>query len=248
MNWSFQLYSARNFQPWDKILKMLAGLGYREVEGFGGVYADPAGFRAEMDKNGLAMPTGHFPVDMLENDFDGARKLADALGVKTMICPYLMAEARPADAAGWRGFGERLAAIGEKTTKAGYGFAWHNHDFEFKKLADGSVPQEHIFESAPDVGWEMDLAWLVRGGSEPLAWIDRFGKRIVAVHVKDIAKPGQGLDEDGWSDVGHGTIDWATMLKALRAKTPAKHFVMEQDNPNDIERFARRSIEAVSSY
>ena len=110
------------------------------------------------------------------------------------------------------------------------------------------MPQEHIFESAPDVGWEMDLAWLVRGGSEPLAWIDRFGKRIVAVHVKDIAKPGQGLDEDGWSDVGHGTIDWATMLKALRAKTPAKHFVMEQDNPNDIERFARRSIEAVSSY
>ena len=248
MNWSFQLYSARNFQPWDKILKMLAGLGYKEVEGFGGVYADPAGFRAEMDKNGLAMPTGHFPVDMLENDFDGARRLADALGVKTMICPYLVAEARPADAAGWRGFGERLAAIGEKTTKAGYGFAWHNHDFEFKKLADGSVPQEHIFESAPDVGWEMDLAWLVRGGSEPLAWIDRFGKRIVAVHVKDIAKPGQGLDEDGWSDVGHGTIDWATMLKALRAKTPAKHFVMEQDNPNDIERFARRSIEAVSSY
>ena len=248
MNWSFQLYSARNFQPWDKILKMLAGLGYKEVEGFGGVYADPAGFRAEMDKNGLAMPTGHFPVDMLENDFDGARKLADALGVKTMICPYLVAEARPADAAGWRGFGERIAAIGEKTTKAGYGFAWHNHDFEFKKLADGSVPQEHIFESAPDVGWEMDLAWLVRGGSEPLAWIDRFGKRIVAVHVKDIAKPGQGLDEDGWSDVGHGTIDWATMLKALRAKTPAKHFVMEQDNPNDIERFARRSIEAVSSY
>ena len=248
MNWSFQLYSARNFQPWDKILKMLAGLGYREVEGFGGVYAYPAGFRAEMDKNGLAMPTGHFPVDMLENDFDGARRLADALGVKTMICPYLVAEARPADAAGWRGFGERLAAIGEKTTKAGYGFAWHNHDFEFKKLADGSVPQEHIFESAPDVGWEMDLAWLVRGGSEPLAWIDRFGKRIVAVHVKDIAKPGQGLDEDGWSDVGHGTIDWATMLKALRAKTPAKHFVMEQDNPNDIERFARRSIEAASSY
>ena len=248
MNWSFQLYSARNFQPWDKILKMLAGLGYREVEGFGGVYADPAGFRAEMDKNGLAMPTGHFPVDMLENDFDGARKLADALGVKTMICPYLVAEARPADAAGWRGFGERLAAVGEKTKKAGYFFAWHNHDFELKKLADGSVPQEHIFESAPDVGWEMDLAWLVRGGSEPLAWIDRFGKRIVAVHVKDIAKPGQGLDEDGWSDVGHGTIDWATMLKALRAKTPAKHFVMEQDNPNDIERFARRSIEAVSSY
>jgi sugar phosphate isomerase/epimerase len=248
MNWSFQLYSARNFQPWDKILKMLAGLGYKEVEGYGGVYDDPAGFRAEMDRNGLAMPTGHFSIDMLENDYDGARKIADALGVTTLICPYLVAEARPADSAGWRGFGDRLAAVGEKAKKDGYGFAWHNHDFEFKKLADGSVPQEHILSSAPDIGWEMDLAWLVRGGSDPLAWIDRFGKRIVAVHVKDIAKPGQGLDEDGWSDVGQGTIDWAAMMKALRAKTPAKYFIMEQDNPNDIERFARRSIDAVKSY
>lgn len=248
MNWSFQLYSARNFLPWDKILTMLAGLGYTEVEGYGGVYDDPAAFRKEMDKNGLAMPTGHFSIDMLENDYDGARRLADTLGVKTMICPYLVAEARPAETAGWRGFGERLAAVGEKAGKDGYGFAWHNHDFEFKKLADGTVPQEHILAAAPDIGWEMDLAWLVRGGSDPLAWIDRFGNRIVSVHVKDIARAGQGLDEDGWSDVGQGTIDWAAMLKALKAKTPAKHFIMEQDNPNDIERFARRSIEAVNAY
>ena len=42
MNWSFQLYSARNFQPWDKVLKLLGRLGYKQVEGFGGVYADPA--------------------------------------------------------------------------------------------------------------------------------------------------------------------------------------------------------------
>lgn len=248
MNWSFQLYSARNFQPWDKILKMLGGLGYAQVEGYGGVYEDAAGFRAEMDRNGLSMPTGHFSIDMLENDFDAARRLADTLGVTTMICPYLVADARPADSAGWRGFGERLAAVGAKARKSGYGFAWHNHDFEFARLADGTVAQEHILAAAPDIGWEMDLAWLVRGGSYPLAWIERFGQRIVAVHVKDIAHAGQGLDEDGWCDVGHGTIDWAGMLKALRANTPAEYFVMEQDNPNDIERFARRSIEAVRSY
>ena len=45
MNWSFQLYSARNFQPWDKVLKTLASLGYKQVEGFGGVYSDPTGLR-----------------------------------------------------------------------------------------------------------------------------------------------------------------------------------------------------------
>ena len=249
MNWSFQLYSARNFQPWDKVLKLLGEAGYKEVEGYGGVYADPAGLRKELDKNGLSMPTGHFSIDMLETDFDGARKIADALGIKTMICPYLNAEERPeATAAGWRGFGERLAAVGARAKKDGYGFAWHNHDFEFKALADGSAPQEHILSAAPDIGWEMDVAWVVRGGVDPLPWIDRHGKRIVAVHVKDIAKPGLGKDEDGWSDVGHGTMDWAALIKALRAKTQAKYYVMEQDNPNDIERFAKRSIASVKSY
>ena len=63
----------------------------------------------------------------------------------------------------------------------------------------------------------MDVAWVVRGGTDPLPWIEKHGKRIVAIHVKDIAKPGEGLDEDGWSDVGHGTIDWAGLIKALRS-------------------------------
>ena len=248
MNWSFQLYSARNFQPWEGVLETLGKVGYTQVEGFGGVYDDPKAFRAELDKNGLAMPTGHFSIDALENDFDGVRKIADTLGITLLICPFLMPDQRPSDAAGWRGFGERLAKVGDAAKKASYGFAWHNHDFEFKKLADGSVPQELILAAAPDIGWEIDVAWVVRGGDDPLAWIDKYGKRISAVHVKDMAKPGEGLDEDGWSDVGHGTIDWAGLIKVLRAKSGAQYYVMEQDNPNDIERFARRSIAAVKTY
>lgn len=249
MNWSMQLYSARNFQPWDKVLKVLGDAGYREVEGYGGVYDDPPALRRELDRNGLAMPTGHFSIDMLENDFDAAKRIAQAFGIRTMVCPYLNPDARPeATAAGWRGFGERLAAVGERAKRDGYGFAWHNHDFEFKALADGSLPQDHILEAAADIGWEMDVAWVIRGGANPLPWIDRYGPRIVAVHVKDIAKPGEGQDEDGWSDVGHGTVDWSGLLATLREKTPAKHFIMEQDNPNDFERFARRSIASVTAY
>lgn len=248
MDWSFQLYSARNFQPWNRILKLLADCGYRQVEGYGGVYSDPAGFRAEMDRNGLSMPSGHFSIDALENDFDGVRRIADALGVRMLICPYLMPDARPSDAAGWRSFGDRLAQVGARAGRDGYGFAWHNHDFEFKALPDGTVPQEHILSRAPEIGWEIDVAWVVRGGVDPLPWIERHGARIVAVHVKDIAKPGEGLDEDGWSDVGHGTIDWRGIMKTLRASTTARYYVMEQDNPNDIDRFARRSIEAANGF
>ena len=101
MDWSFQLYSARNFQPWNGVLKKLAELGYRQVEGFGGIYDDPAGLRAELDSNGLTMPSGHFSIDMLENDFAGAAAIARTLGMGIIACPYLIADQRPSDAAGW---------------------------------------------------------------------------------------------------------------------------------------------------
>ncbi len=34
----------------------------------------------------------------------------------------------------------------------------------------------------------------------------------------------------------------------LRQKTAARHYVMEHDNPNDFDRFARRSIASVQGY
>lgn len=248
MNWSFQLYSARNFQPWDDILKMLSRLGYREVEGFGAVFDDPKAFRAELDKNNLAMPTAHFSIDVLENDFSGVRQTADTLGVKLLVCPFLMPDQRPSDAEGWRAFGGRLAKVAAAAEKAGFGFAWHNHDFEFQPLADGSVPQQHLLDTAAGVGWEIDVAWVIRGGADPLKWIGDHGSRIVAVHVKDITPKGEAADEDGWADVGHGTVDWPGIYKALRQKTPANYFVMEHDKPSDIERFAARSIASAKAF
>lgn len=248
MDWSFQLYSARNFQPWEDVLKTLAALGYKQVEGFGAVYDDPAAFRALLDENGLAMPSGHFGIDLLETDFARVEKIATTLGIKLIACPWLEPAERPTDADGWRALGRRLEAIGTKARDAGFEFAWHNHDFEFAPLADGAVPLRLMLEAAPGIGWEMDVAWVIRGGCAPLSWIDEFGSRILAVHVKDIAAHGTAPGEDGWCDVGHGSVDWAGLLMALRNRTPARHFVMEHDNPADFERFARRSIEAARRF
>ncbi len=136
----------------------------------------------------------------------------------------------------------------ENCRKAGLRFAWHNHDFEFVPCRDGAVPQRVILDAAPEIGWEMDVAWVVRGGADPMQWIDEYASRIVAAHVKDIAPAGEAQEEDGWADVGHGTMDWPAIIKALRDKTPARVFVMEHDNPSDVERFARRSIEAAKNF
>ncbi len=243
---SYQLYSSREFPPLEKTLSMLKGLGYTQVEGYGGLYGDPAALGAALQAAGLAMPSGHFGLDMLENEPDKAIAVAQATNMRMVICPYLMEPDRPGDAAGWRAFGARLEKAGQPFRDAGLTVGWHNHDFEFRPLPDGGIPLQHILDGGPTLAWEADIAWIARGDADPLYWIDRYGDRIAAAHVKDIARQGENSDEDGWADVGHGVMDWKALLAALK-KTEASLYVMEHDKPNDDERFARRSIASLKA-
>lgn len=238
---SYQLYSSRNHGPAAQTLAMLARHGYSAVEGYGGVYGDPVALRRELDKAGLLMPSGHFSVDEMEKKPKQVLKTARTLGMNTLVMPYLDASARPTSSRGWKAFAKRLNAIAGAYRAEGFAVAWHNHDFEFIKLPDGSLPISVIFENAPLLDWEIDVAWVARGGANPLKWIKSYGAIITIAHVKDIAPEGKSADEDGWADVGHGTLDWPAFMAALAA-TRCMHYVMEHDNPADDQRFARRSI------
>ena len=246
---SYQLYSSRNFPPLSDTLNMLAQAGYEGAEGFGGLYADKAGLTdlaAGLKVNGLKMISGHFGLDQIEDTPDWAIEVAQTLGMQTVIVPWLHPDMRPTTGKGWHDLGARLQKAGAPIRAAGLDFGWHNHDFEFIKTADGAVPQTALFEGGPDLKWEMDVAWVVRGGADPLVWIKEHAGRIVAAHVKDIAPKGENLAEDGWADVGHGVVDWQAIMPALRAIGVA-NFVMEHDNPADHARFAARSIATVKA-
>lgn len=243
-DFSYQLYSSRNFPPLADTLKMVAEAGYRNVEGYGALYADDAKVQELSEglaTNGLRMPTAHFGLDMLEQEPQKALAVAKALGIETIYCPFVTPDERPKDGAGWRAFGERLQKAGQPFRDAGLGFGWHNHDFEFKRTDDGALPITALFEDGPDLEWEADIAWVVRGGADPLEWIKAYGDRITAAHVKDIAPAGENKDEDGWADVGTGTVDWKGIMAALKGGR-VKVFVMEHDNPKDDHRFATRSL------
>ena len=247
---SYQLYSSRNFPPLPNTLKMLAEIGYAQVEGYGGLYADASALDvlAEGLRNtGLAMPTGHFSLDMVRDQSARVLTIAQVLGVKSIYVPHITPDQRPADSAGWLAFGKDLAEMAKPYWDAGLAVGWHNHDFEVKATPQGDLPLNQIMAADPRLVLELDVAWVVRGGVDPMTLIARHGARITAAHVKDIAPVGQNTDEDGWADVGTGTMDWKSLTAALKA-AGCTTFVMEHDNPSDHKRFATRSFAAASAY
>jgi sugar phosphate isomerase/epimerase len=244
---SYQLYSSRNFSDLPRQAAMLAGIGYKNVEPFGGLMADVGALRAALQENGLAAPSAHVGAPALREDFAGTAKKLTELGVKIMIVPAVPPAERTQDRAGWESLGRELGGWAKKAADHGLRFAWHNHAFEFATLPDGSLPIEHILGDDPSVLFQVDIAWIVRGNQDPVDWIRRYAPRVVSFHVKDLAPEGECVDEDGWADVGYGRLDWKALLPVMRS-TPATLYTLEHDNPNDDERFASRSFATVSNW
>src|SRR5215469_13248538 len=111
---SFQMFSSRGSAPIEVQLAELAKLGYENVEPFGALYADPVEFRRALDANGLSALSGHFDLSLLEGDTDKAIEIAKTLGIEIVIAPWLDPSKRPADSAGWKALGARLAALQKK--------------------------------------------------------------------------------------------------------------------------------------
>lgn len=243
---SVQLYSGRKFPPLENQLATLEALGYRKVEPYGGLLENPDEMGAALRRHNLAAPSCHIGMNMLRGDFDGAVRAAKAIGVELLIVPAIGPDERPATAEGWRAFGRELAGIQAALRPHGIRLAWHNHDFEFEQV-EGRYPLDLIFEGAPDLLWETDIGWVTRAGQPAPEWIAKYRDRIVALHVKDIAPEGENEDQDGWTDVGAGIIDWHALEPALNGEK-VELLVLEHDNPADFDRFVRRSREAIAAW
>ncbi len=167
---------------------------------------------------------------MFREDLPGTIAKLKQLGVETAVVPAIPPADRPKERAGWGALGAQLGLLAKRLTDSGLRLGWHNHAFEFETLPDGSKPLEAILGNDAGLLWQPDLAWIVRGNADPKPWLARYRTRIFAFHVKDIAPAGECADEDGWADVGTGTMDFDALLPDMRA-TPATIWVVEHDNP-----------------
>jgi sugar phosphate isomerase/epimerase len=244
---SFQLYSARGMEPLEAQFELLASIGYRRVEPYGGLLADPQRLKRLLDRHRMAAPSCHVGLDRLRGDLAATIEVCKDLGVEIMLAPAPPLGERDGDETAWRALGQELARIGAAVNAAGLRFGWHNHHWEYRTAADGRTYLDVMFAAAPDLLWQPDLAWITRGGADPVAELRRHQDRVVAAHIKDIAPAGQCLDEDGWADPGHGVLDWGA-LRAAMTQAGVELYVVEHDKPNDVARFARRAFETVSHW
>jgi sugar phosphate isomerase/epimerase len=240
---AYQLYSSRNFPPLADQLPVLKAMGYDAIEPWLPAYeADARLFRRQLDDAGLACFGFHMPLTGLVEEPQRFIDIAQTLGATYLIPPYVTPAERLPTADYWSELGVKLARGAQLAAPHGLHVAWHNHDFEFVALPDGTRPIDHIFAAGGDsVKFEIDCGWIARAGADPAAELSRFADRIIAIQTKDTAPAGTTVD-DGWTATGDGVIDWATLVPLFR-QTQAHHIVTEHDNPSDWQRFARRSFD-----
>lgn len=221
-----QLYTVRELFSKDPMgtLAKVAGIGYREVEFGGGGYdkMDHAALRRTMDRLGLKSPSIHVGYEALGGDFDGAVKMAKTLGADTIVVPYMVDAHRNAE--GWKAAVANFNRYAEQLKKAGIGFAYHNHDFEFTVKPGGTSLFDILVADADPalVKIELDLFWAIAAGEDPKAIIKRLPGRIYAYHVKDRTADGK------MTSVGKGVVNFADIF-TLNGTAGVKHFYVEND-------------------
>lgn len=239
---SVQLYSLRALGSLDAMLDAAAGAGYRAVELLQSHVEDAAATKQKLDARGLTASGAHVGLAALRQKRDWILAGAKVLGLHHVFMPAHPADERGGTAADWAARGRELAPLARWLRSQGLRLGYHNHNWEFAALPDGSLPIEHIFANAGDsLFLELDLAWVVRGGASPSTWLARYADRLLAVHVKDLMPEGQGADEGGWAAVGSGIVDWRRYRREALA-AGAKWLVVEHDNPKNPAESVKSSL------
>jgi sugar phosphate isomerase/epimerase len=239
-----QLYSLRHLeQPLSQTLHQVADIGYHGVETIGDHGISASEMKDLLDANNLIACSTHVSLSQLEEELGQVIAFNQAISNDCIVLPALPQDVRPADAAGWLAMGQQLDAIGQRCAESEMRFLYHNHAWEMVEL-DGKLAIDWLFEGAAqdNLEWEPDIAWIVRGGVDPVEILGRYTGRCPRIHVKDIAPEGQNEDQMGFADVGFGILEWAELLSAAK-DAGVEWYIVEHDLPKEPVESVRRSFE-----
>jgi len=253
----YQLYSVRDALAKDPIatLKALKSMGYQDFEayGFDDEKEEYYGFKSSEFKNilddlELSVTSGHYGFHTYLNRSEeelmrfvdacivGARKLNS----KYITWPWIAPEQRTLD--NFKLMSHKLNTIGEQVSKAGLGFAYHNHGFEFEDH-NGKNGFDIILNEtdASLVKLQMDMYWVLHSSNyTPKKLIDEQPGRYVMWHIKDMDK----VTRD-YTELGNGSINYLELLPDP-IKSGLEFYYLEQGGNYAIN--SMKSAEESSEY
>ena len=104
----------------------------------------------------------------------------------------------------------------------------HNHTYE---VEDNMHDLRGTLKRIPDLPLGPDINWLIRGGIDPVDFINRYGDKIVFLHLRDQYENGR------WTEyLGQGSTDFAAIAEALRMADFSGDAIIELAHERDFER------------
>jgi sugar phosphate isomerase/epimerase len=252
-----QLFTIRDAMKKDPLgsLKKARVMGYEDLEiyGYNGDRNMYYGFKANdfkkhLEDLELTSTSGHYGFhDYFNKSSDELYKFVDqciegahVLDQKYITWPWLDPESRSLDA--FKKLAGILNVVGERITKTGLGFAYHNHNFEFIDH-DGQNGYDIILENTdPEVvKLQLDLYWVKNASKlSPREIIAKAPGRFVMWHIKDMDK----ITRD-YTELGNGSIDYTTILTEA-STSGLEYYYLEQGG--NYAHDSMRSIEENIAY
>ena len=224
-----QLYTVREFTKdetsFAATMKKIADIGYNCVQVSGTGPLRP-GFVAEVAKeNGIKVVLTHSSFERMRDETDVVIAEHNVFDCDAIGIGGIWGTPRSYD--GFMQFCENVAAISAKMKAAGKFFLYHNHRFEFEKY-NGKYAIEIIMENTdPDaVKLTFDTYWATAGGVDPAQFIDKYGDRIYATHLKDMAVKNDAVL---MTEMLTGNINFDSILKASADKNVIWHMIEQDD-------------------
>ncbi|PGY10687.1 hypothetical protein COE25_13020 [Bacillus sp. AFS031507] len=179
-------------------LEKVAQIGYKNIElisanfstgeRFSDTFSLPV-IKQKFDELGLKAFAAHEGVApgkaLLDADWDKIIQENATLGCQSIVFPMAFISGREDTLQ----TAEHLNQIGKKCKEAGMNFYYHNHAHEFKRIGETSLFELLVENTDPaNVKFELDLVWVMRGGYDPLALLEKLGNRCDMIHQKDLGK------------------------------------------------------------
>jgi sugar phosphate isomerase/epimerase len=230
-----QLYSMR-FEFKKDVLRTLDDVkhfGFCEVELAGTYGYSPADFLKELNARGLKPVSTIVDFALLKNDIGKVIAEAKTLGVEYVGCGWIPHK-RPFNQSNVDEAAAVFNAAGEKLKAAGLKFFYHPHGYEFQPTANGTLMDELAAKCKPEfVYFELDVFWATHAGQDPVKLLEKYPKRFVLMHVKDLRKDVAGdltgsAKDDTSVAIGQGKVNWAAVMKAAK-KAGIKHYFIEDE-------------------